>query len=105
MQVRHESQGHPRGHPKDLGKQPPPTVPLVAIYPREGTLAADHPYAVLNAPWVTAAKRQAAEAFLRFLERPDTQARFQAPGFRNQRGKPGPVCKKANGGLPNRPRA
>src|SRR5207302_1426664 len=72
------NQGNPRGDPKDLGKHPPPTVPLVAIYPREGTLAADHPYAVLNAPWVTAAKRQAAEAFLQFLERPEIQARFQA---------------------------
>src|SRR2546426_2946174 len=99
------NQGNPRGDPKDLGKHPPPTVPLVAIYPREGTLAADHPYAVLNAPWVTAAKRQAAEAFLRFLERPDIQARFQAAGFRNQRGMPGPVIKEANGMLPNRPGA
>ncbi len=99
------NQGNPRGDPNDLGKHSPPTVPLVAIYPREGTLAADHPYAVLNAPWVTAAKRQAAEAFLQFLERPQVQARFQAAGFRNQRGTPGPVIKEPNGMLPNRPRA
>ena len=99
------NQGNPRGDPNDIGKHPAPTVPLVAIYPREGTLAADHPYAILDAPWVTAAKRQAAEAFLRFLERPDIQARFQATGFRNQHGMPGPVIKEANGMLPNRPGA
>src|SRR3989442_118188 len=29
-----------------------PSMPLVAVYPKEGTLVADHPYAVLNAPWV-----------------------------------------------------
>ena len=95
----------PARGPDNLGKHPPPTVPLVAIYPREGTLAADHPYAVLNAPWVTAAKRLAAEAFLQFLERPEIQARFQAAGFRNQQDMPGPVIKEANGMLPNRPGA
>jgi len=37
-----------------------PEVPLVAIYPREGTLVADHPYVVLRAPWVDDTKRRAA---------------------------------------------
>jgi Ca-activated chloride channel family protein len=99
------NQGNPKGDPKTLGNHAAPKVPLVAIYPREGTLAADHPYAVLAAPWVTAAKRQAAEAFLRYLQAPQVQARFQAAGFRNQRGMPGPVINEANGMLPNRPGA
>ena len=51
------NQGNPKGDPKTLGKHLKPTVPLVAIYPKEGTLAADHPYAVLNPPWVTSAFR------------------------------------------------
>jgi len=99
------NQGNPKGDPKTLGKHLKPTVPLVAIYPKEGTLAADHPYAVLNAPWVTSAKRQAAEVFLRYLQTPKIQDKFQAAGFRNQRGMPGPVIKAANGMLPDRPGA
>jgi Ca-activated chloride channel homolog len=99
------NQGNPKGDPKTLRNHAAPKVPLVAIYPREGTLAADHPYAILAAPWVTAAKRQAAEAFLRYLQTPEVQARFQAAGFRNQRGEPGTVIKEANGMLPNRPGA
>ena len=99
------NQGNPTGNPTTLGNHPKPTAPLVAIYPKEGTLAADHPYAVLDAPWVSAPKRQAAEAFLRFLQSPRVQATFQAAGFRNQRGTPGPVINEANGMLPNRPGA
>jgi Ca-activated chloride channel family protein len=99
------NQGNPKGDPKDLGKHAAPKVPLVAIYPKEGTLAADHPYAILDAPWVTPEKRQAAEAFLGFLEKPEIQGRFQDAGFRNQRGVAGPVIKEANGMLPDRPGA
>ena len=99
------NQGNPTGDPTKLGQHPLPKVPLVAIYPKEGTLAADHPYAVLSAPWVTATKRQAAQAFLRYLQRPDIQGRFQTAGFRDQRGTPGPVINEGNGMLPNRPGA
>jgi Ca-activated chloride channel homolog len=31
-------------------------MPVVAIYPKEGTFLSDHPYAVLQGSWVTAAK-------------------------------------------------
>ena len=99
------NQGNPTGDPAKLGQHPLPKVPLVAIYPKEGTLPADHPYAVLNAPWVTPAKQQAAQAFLQYLERPDIQQRFQAAGFRNQRGTAGSVINQANGMLPDRPGA
>jgi Ca-activated chloride channel homolog len=40
---------------------------LVAIYPREGTFWADHPWAVLDLPTVTPAIREAAEAFRKYL--------------------------------------
>ncbi len=45
-----------RGNPDgitDPGEEPrPPRVPLVAIYPKEGTLFSDNPLFVLDAPWV-----------------------------------------------------
>ena len=85
------NQGNPTGNPATLGQHPLPRVPLVAIYPKEGTLAADHPYAILDAPWVTSDKRLA--------------ARFQAEGFRDQRGSAGPLIAPANGLRPELPGA
>lgn len=63
-------------------KSPPPQPPLVAIYPVEGTFWSDHPYAILDAEWVGADERQAAEAFLAFLKGKDAQKRALALGFR-----------------------
>lgn len=99
------NQGNPTGDPATLGRHPLPKVPLIAIYPKEGTLAADHPYAILNAPWVSTAERTAAAAFLQYLQSPLVQARFQAAGFRDQRGNPGPVINPANGMQPGLPSA
>ena len=56
--------------------------PLVAIYPREGTFWSDHPYAVLDAPWVNADQRQAAQAFLARLKGRPAQERALALGLR-----------------------
>jgi Ca-activated chloride channel homolog len=99
------NQGNPTGNPATLGQHSLPQVPLVAIYPKEGTLAADHPYAILDAPWVTSDKRLAAEAFLRYLQSAPAQARFQAEGFRDQRGNAGPLIAPANGLRPELPGA
>jgi Ca-activated chloride channel homolog len=66
-----------------------PEVPLVAIYPREGTLVADHPYVVLRAAWVDDTKRQAAALFLAYLQHPDRQTRLQELGFRDHEGRAG----------------
>ena len=42
-----------RGDPADTGTPgPPPRVPLVAVYPSEGTLYSDNPAFVLDAAWV-----------------------------------------------------
>jgi Ca-activated chloride channel family protein len=57
-------------------------MPVVAIYPREGTFWSNHPYAILNAPWVTDEQREAAEAFGAFLLDKPQQARAIELGFR-----------------------
>lgn len=55
---------------------------LVAIYPREGTFWSDHPYSILEAPWVHAEQKQAAELFLAQLKGRAAQERALALGFR-----------------------
>ncbi|MBN1977727.1 MAG: VWA domain-containing protein [Anaerolineae bacterium] len=57
-------------------------LPVVAIYPKEGTFWSNHPYAILNAPWVTAEQREAAEAFEAFLLDRPQQFRALEYGFR-----------------------
>ena len=67
----------------DPGETPrAPKVPLVAIYPTEGTLFSDSPFIVLDAPWVTSEQRQAAELFRTFALTPDVQAKVLKFGFR-----------------------
>jgi hypothetical protein len=66
--------------------QLPPGVPLEAVYPSDGTLFADHPYVVLHASWVTAAKKAIADSFLQWLRNPDQQSRIEASGFRDFNG-------------------
>jgi Ca-activated chloride channel family protein len=56
--------------------------PVVAIYPKEGTFYSDHPYAILNASWVTPAKKAAALAFRNFLLARDQQKKALQYGFR-----------------------
>ncbi|HEY7816390.1 MAG TPA: substrate-binding domain-containing protein, partial [Nakamurella sp.] len=46
--------GNPSGDPKTLGQHAPPKVPLVAVYPKEGTLYSDSPFVILDAPWSAA---------------------------------------------------
>src|SRR5206468_2549796 len=57
-----------------------PAIPLAAVSPKEGTLVADHPYVVLNAPWVDAPKRDAAAGFLAYLQATEAQARARSRG-------------------------
>jgi Ca-activated chloride channel family protein len=65
---------------ESYSKQAP--MPLVAVYPEEGTFWSDHPYAILDAPWVGAPEREAAEAFLAYLKAKPQQERALALGFR-----------------------
>ena len=63
----------------NLGK---PQQKLVAIYPKEGTFWADHPFVALNAEWASSEQRQAARVFLSYLLAPEQQRMFLAAGFR-----------------------
>jgi len=74
----------PYPHPPSGGL--PPDKKLKAIYPEGGTLVADHPYVILDAPWVSTAHRQAARDFLDYLEREEVQAVFRSEGYRDRFG-------------------
>jgi Ca-activated chloride channel family protein len=55
---------------------------VVAIYPKEGTFWSNHPYTILNAPWVTDEQREAAQIFEDFLLDPQQQEEAIQYGFR-----------------------
>lgn len=98
-----------RGDPADTGVEnpTPPTVPLVAVYPREGTLYSDNPAYILDAPWVDDLARRAAEQFRSFVvDDPGNQAKVLDFGFRP--GNPsvplGEPITAANGLNPSQPK-
>lgn len=97
------NQGNPTGDPATLGQHKKPRTPLVAIYPKEGTLLSDSPYAVLQAPWVDEPVKKAAEAFLSYVRSDKAQERFTKAAFRRYDGKPGSAVSEANGLLPQQP--
>ena len=97
------NQGNPTGNPATLGQQPEPKIPLVAVYPKEGTLLSDNPWYVLDADWVDATKAAAGAQLLAFLQSDAAQARFQDAGFRSFAGEPGAVLTQENGFLPAGP--
>ncbi len=100
-----------RGNPDGVlspGEVPrPPKVPLVAIYPQEGTLFSDNPLIILDAPWVTAEQKQAAELFRDYVLAPENQQRVLASGFRpgNPQVAVGEPISAANGVDPAKPQA
>jgi Ca-activated chloride channel family protein len=74
--------GNPDGT-LDPGEEPrPPRIPLVAIYPKEGTLFSDSPFFVLDAPWVSPEERDGAVAFQSFVQQPENQQRALEFNFR-----------------------
>ena len=76
------NKGNPDGI-LDPGEHPkPPRVPLVAIYPKEGTLFSDSPFITVDAPWVSAKEKMAAAKFQQFVEQPSNQKRVLKFGFR-----------------------
>ena len=67
----------------DPGEKPrPPKIPLVAIYPKEGTLFSDSPFYVVDAPWVDDGERAGAQAFAAFVQEPANQRKVVLFGFR-----------------------
>ncbi|MCX4390234.1 substrate-binding and VWA domain-containing protein [Micromonospora peucetia] len=74
-----------------------PRVPLVAIYPKEGTFNLDHPYVVL--PSASPEQRDAAADFLKFLQEPPQQQSLGRHGFRDhERKASGPLIASVGGG-------
>jgi Ca-activated chloride channel family protein len=75
-----------RGNPDGVlepGEEPrPPRVPLVAIYPTEGTLYSDNPLVLLDAEWVDDEEREAGRLFREFALLPANQERVLDFGFR-----------------------
>jgi Ca-activated chloride channel family protein len=98
------NQGNPSGDPTTLGKHAKPKIPLVAIYPKEGTLLSDSPYAILTAPWVTDPIRKAAGAFLTYVQADAAQKTFTAAAFRTFEGKSGSQISDTNGLNPAEPK-
>lgn len=76
------NKGNPDGVLEPGEKARKPRVPLVAIYPKEGTLYSDSPLYVLDADWVDDTEKKAAEQFIDFVQRPDSQKKVLEFGFR-----------------------
>ena len=88
------------------GEEPtPPRIPLVAVYPTEGTLYSDNPFFILDASWVSDEQAEAAEVFGEFVQEDQNQAKVLEFGFRP--GNPdvavGEPISAANGVDPSQP--
>ncbi|MDX2161525.1 MAG: substrate-binding domain-containing protein [bacterium] len=59
-----------------------PRERLVAIYPEEGTFWHEHPFAIVNASWVTPEQQTAARIFTDFVLTPPMQQIIMSEGFR-----------------------
>jgi Ca-activated chloride channel family protein len=64
----------------DFNKNKNPPVPLVAIYPKEGTFWHDDPFIIMSS--ASAAEQQAADQFYTFLLTPESQRLAMSSGFR-----------------------
>jgi Ca-activated chloride channel homolog len=76
------NRGNPDGVLEPGEELIPPRVPLVAVYPKEGTLFSDNPFIVLDAEWVSEEQAQAARLFETYVMRPENQERVLEFGFR-----------------------
>jgi Ca-activated chloride channel family protein len=74
--------GDPDGIRQEGEEPRPPRIPLVAIYPEEGTLYSDNPLFILDAEWVDDDQAAGAELFIDFVQEPDNQRKVLEFGFR-----------------------
>jgi Ca-activated chloride channel family protein len=74
-----------------------PSVPLQAVYPKDGTAEADFPYLILNAAWAQVKRQEVAAEFLTYVRGPAGKAAFQEVGLRDANRAPGPNLTSANG--------
>jgi Ca-activated chloride channel family protein len=72
-------------------------VPLVAVYPANGSADADHPYLVLNAPWSTKERQDVAKSFLDYVRGAEGRKAFLDDGFRDPNRQPGKGLTDVNG--------
>ena len=79
-----------------------PPVPLRAMYPLGGELAADYPYVVPNGSWVDGLDRRATADFRAWLVSPDVQARLGSYGLRRANGLAGSELGTPDRGLDTR---
>jgi Ca-activated chloride channel family protein len=96
--------GNPAAEPDATNLEPPDT-PLAAVYPAEGTLLSDSPWAVLSADWVDDTKAAVAADLLGWLLEDAQQQRFAEAGFRTADAETGPLATPDNGVLPDQPAA
>ena len=96
------NRGDPDGKP---GTDPTgePGVPLVAVYPADGTTVFDHPYVVLDEESLSGPQQAAADAFFGFLREPPQQEAFTEGGFRTHDGRAGELFTAEAGLLPDQP--
>ncbi len=59
-----------------------PPERLVALYPSEGTFWHEHPFAIVNADWVSPEQKQAAQTFTQYILSEPVQQMVLASGFR-----------------------
>jgi Ca-activated chloride channel family protein len=75
-----------------------PMIPLVAVYPQDGTAEADFPYLILrDTTWTTRERSDVAAAFLKYVRGSQGRAAFLDAGFRDPNRSPGPDLIPANG--------
>jgi len=60
----------------------PANQKLIAVYPDEGVLNNDHPFAIIDRPYVSQEERAVAEEFIQFLSQPKQQEQAVEYGFR-----------------------
>jgi Ca-activated chloride channel family protein len=75
-----------------------PSLPLVAVYPKNATTEADNPFLALrNASWTDAKRQDAAESFLEFVKGEKGRSAVLAEGFRDSNRVAGPLLTPAKG--------
>ncbi|MEN3361504.1 MAG: Ca-activated chloride channel [Mycobacteriales bacterium] len=82
-----------------------PAVLLSPTYPLEGQLAADYPYVVPNASWVTGLDRRAAADFHSWLISPGVQGRLASYGLRRANGAADAALTSGDNGFDTKPLA
>ncbi len=66
----------------DSYSEPNISLPVVAIYPKEGTFWSDHPIGVVDREWVTPEHREAAKLYIQYLLDRPQQEHALTYGFR-----------------------